>query len=289
MPSSKRSGCQSTEQTQWKLSHQSTPGSDQNPQKTLSELFATSEKPSVRPESIEAEGPSPSKRLKFSHTSPSTTLLPKNITTAEMYSFPPSTPKRNSSTNGAFSESEVIDLTGSPGAGTFKPASTRRKPSGTVRPTVSRPQSGPKKLVVKNLKKAPQADPEQYYNHVWNQLDAALSAIFVGGDMPYSFEELYKGVESLCRQDHAPAVYKKLREKCKQNVSVQVLEPLVQSASAVDTVDTLNAVVKAWSTWMAHLVNFTEPLKWALLTYYRLPSVQFFSTWTDRTSYSLQH
>ena len=252
MPPSKRSSSRPTEKRQWKSSHQDLLGNDQNQQKTISELFATSKIPSARLKNATADGVSPTKRLKFSHpTSPPS----KPLTSAEMYSFPPSNTEQASKTDGKVDGPEVIDLTGSPTGGSPKPTPTRRRPSGTVRPATLKPHKGPRKLVVKNLKETPKADPELYYNQVWKQLDAALSAIFANEKMPYSFEELYKGVESLCRQDHAPAAYRKLREKCKQNVSLRVLEPLVQNASTADAVGTLGAIVKAWSTWTAQLVN----------------------------------
>ena len=251
MPPSKRSSSHSREKRQWKSSHQDLLGNDQNQQKTISELFATSKIPSARLGTATADGVSPTKRLKYSHpTSPPS----KPLTSAEMYSFP-SNIKQTSKTDGTVDGPEVIDLTGSPSGGSPKPTPTRRRPSGIVRPTTLKPHNGPKKIVVKNLKTTPKADPEQYYIQVWKQLDAALSAIFANEETPYSFEELYKGVESLCRQDYAQPVYRKLREKCKQNVSLRVLEPLVQDASTADAVGTLCAIVKAWSTWTAQLVN----------------------------------
>ena len=252
MPPSKRSSSHSREKRQRKSSHQDLLGNDQNQQKTISELFATSKIPSARLGTTTADGVSPTKRLKYSHT---TSPPSKPLTSAEMYSFPPSNTKHTSKADITVDGPEIIDLTGSPTSGSPKPTPTRRRPSGTVRPTTPKPHNGPRKLVVKNLKTTPKADPEQYYNQVWKQLDAALSAIFANEAMPYSFEELYKGVESLCRQDHAPAAYRKLREKCKQNVSLRVLEPLVQHASTADAVGTLGAVVKAWSTWTAQLVS----------------------------------
>lgn len=256
MPSSKRTSSQSTEQSHSRSSHRGPSNSDKNSQRTISELFATSKRLPASVDGTAAVGVPPSKRLKISHSISSPSPPPKNLTPAEMYSFGPSTMSRPiGSIHGVSKKPEVIDLTGSVGDDLPKPALHRRKPSGTVRPMTLKPQSGPRKLVVKNLKKTSQADPEHYYKQVWNQLDTSLSAIFVGGKLPYSLEELYKGVESLCRQDHAPEVYKRLHENCKHNISTRVLEPLLQTASTVETTNTLDAVVKAWATWTGQLVS----------------------------------
>lgn len=122
------------------------------------------------------------------------------------------------------------------------------------RPPNFTPHTGARKLVVKNLRKAPRANPEEYFNRVWGQLDAALSAIFTDEKVPYSNEELYRGVENLCRQDRAPVLFQKLLEKCKHNVTTRVKEPLVAGARTKRSDDILRAVVEAWSRWNTQLV-----------------------------------
>ena len=279
MPPFRRNSSQST-------SHLGLSAKDQKPQKTISELFATSKRPAAGLEDAVAGFAPICKRSKHLHPAPPDSPRPKALTPAEMYSFPPSPSSRTRSTNGIASSSEVIDLTGSPDTGSPAPSPKPRKPTGIIRASALKSQNGPRKLVVKNLKKAPQADPEKYYNQVWNQLDAALSAIFANEHIPYSFEELYKGVESLCRQDHAPALYKKLREKCKHNVSVRVLEPVLKSASiAQENARTLDVVVKAWSTWTDQMVCRTRSSK-RLTNCRRLPFAKYSSTLTGHTSYS---
>ncbi len=288
MPSSKRSSSKSTEQRQ-PNSCRDLKGSDRNPQRTISELFATSKKPIGRPDSIEADGPSPGKRFKLSHLTSSNKSPPMALAPADMYSFPPSTLKPNGHINGFSAEPEVIDLTGSPRASDIKPSPTRRKPSITVRPTALKSQNGPKQLVVKNLRKTPQADPNHYYKQVWNQLDAALSAIFIDGHLPCSLEELYKGVESLCRQNYAPTVYKGLRDKCKHKVTTSVLGSLVQNTSTASPIDVLGAVVEAWSHWKAQLVSGLKLLQRKLLISSRPPFVPYSFTWTGPTFCGPRH
>lgn len=267
MPSSQRSVSQPNEQRHRKVANRGVSGSEQKPQTTISALFAASERLSTRPEAVEDQVLPPNKRPKLGHPESPIKTPPRNIAPTEMYSFTPNTTKCNRDPHIPRKASEVIDLTESSGDGPFKLSSTPRKPTGHVQRTDSKPESGPKKLVVKNLKKTSQTDPEQYYSHVWGRLEAALSAIFAGGTMPYSFEELYRGVESLCRQDRASAVHKQLREKCKHNVSVRILKPLIHGAPSAKPAAVLDVVVKAWLTWMTQLVVFTEePCADALLT-----------------------
>lgn len=246
---------QSNEQRHRKVANRGPLSNEQKPQTTISSLFATLERLPKRPEGVESQALSPNKRPKLLHSDLRKDTVSRKIAPTEMYTFSPSTTKCNHDPNVPRKASEVIDLTESPGDEPFKLSPTSRKSTGHVRRTNLKPQGGPKKLVVKNLKKTSQTDPEQYYNHVWGQLEAALSAIFIDGPMPYSFEELYRGVESLCRQDRASAVYKQLREKCRHNVSVRVLEPLVHHDPSAKPVDVLDIVVKAWLTWTSHLTT----------------------------------
>ena len=219
-------------------------------QKTISELFGTSKTTSAaRSGAPDLQDPSPHKRMKHTHTI--TPVDSSFRTAAAMNSSPPISTGGTRATNAA----EVIDLTGSASPIPSKPSPSRKRLSASIRPTSFAPAGGPTKLLVKNLRTTTKIDPDQYYNRVWNQLDIALSAIFTDEKLPCSLEELYKGVESLCKQGRAPAVYKKLREKCKHNVSVQVLEPLTQHSSASTATDVLESVQKAWLRWKAQLVS----------------------------------
>lgn len=219
-------------------------------QETLLELFGTSKTTAdARSEASDLQDSSPRKRMKHTHTLSSVDRSFR--ATAAMNSSPPTSVGGTRVTNAP----EVIDLTGSPSPAPSKPSPSRRGLGGSIRPTSFAPTGPPKKLLVKNLRTTPRTNPDQYQNHVWNQLDTALSAIFTDEKLPCSLEELYKGVESLCKQDRAPAVYKKLREKCKHNVSVQVLEPLLQQTSASTPTEVLESVQKAWLRWRAQLVS----------------------------------
>ncbi|KAG9714695.1 hypothetical protein KCU73_g16141, partial [Aureobasidium melanogenum] len=80
------------------------------------------------------------------------------------------------------------------------------------------PKNGSTKLVVKTLKPQPAWDANKYFEETWAQLDQALNVIFTQAPVNFSMEELYRGVENLCRQKRADDVYSKLSNRCKQYV-----------------------------------------------------------------------
>ena len=146
----------------------------------------------------------------------------------------------------------LIDLTTSP------PASPRRKSTGKngVSPISSfTPQTGARKIVVKNLRTTPRLNHDDYFKKVWTQLDSALTAILTHGKLAHSLEELYKGVENLCRQDKAQVLYQRLCERCKTHIESSVQQELLQQAKlAANDAELLKAVGQAWSTWSDQLV-----------------------------------
>ncbi|KAL8648946.1 MAG: hypothetical protein Q9210_004692 [Variospora velana] len=148
-----------------------------------------------------------------------------------------------------FSKPNHIDLTNAPAAMT----TVAKKPGGMTRQVDASVQSGPKKLVVKNLRQTPRSDPEKYFKQVLSQLDAALSAILVNERLPYSNEELYRGVENLCRQGRAAPLFKALCEKCKEGISSQFGKPLVTQASTLDYTGILRSVLESWEAWNVRL------------------------------------
>lgn len=210
--------------------------SEAYPQKTISELFATSKKNFA---ADDLSGASPSKKPKRSHSTVSTdgTSAPMQTLRADdRFKFPDSTPPKSV---------EVVDLTVSPNGSPLK--------KGQPRPTAIGPHSGPRKITVNNLRTAVKADPNEYYNTVWKRLEASLLAIFADEKLPYSNEELYRGVETVCRQGRAGPLYEKLKDKCTWNILHNVKEPLVQSAGNDDPVIVLQSVMRAWTRWNKQL------------------------------------
>ncbi|MCJ1468858.1 hypothetical protein MMC07_007488 [Pseudocyphellaria aurata] len=221
-----------------------TSGNDLGPQKTLHGLFGNSKQNSES---------SPNKRLKLSQSTPgidNTRAVPKIKYPGEMYNLD-STNTRARDDGGSTC---TIDLTNSVPSSPHKYSPNRNKATG-IRSAKSRPYTGPRNLVVKNLRETSRTDPNQYYDQVWAQLDAALSAIFRNEKIPCSKEELYRGVETLCRQDRAPPLYGKLWAKCREEIWRWLKEPLMKEALQAKDADTLQVVVEAWSRWSTHLTT----------------------------------
>ncbi|KAI9879867.1 MAG: hypothetical protein M1830_006719 [Pleopsidium flavum] len=242
-------GGKSRSQSKRKLSQQSLQAIESHtPQRSIADLLGGSTK-LLQGLDVSTHEESPSvKRVKYSQscvkpTSPS--HVSEVIPPEKMYNFPSSSSKSNN----------VIDLTTSPTASPSRASHVVRKTNGIVRPTNFTPHTGAKRLVVKNLRKTPRVSQEQYFDQVWEHLDAALAAIFNFEKVPHSLEELYRGVENLCRQDRAPEIYNRLSERCKQYVSGKLKEALVLGARNSKDVDVLRAVVEAWSTWNAQLTT----------------------------------
>ena len=187
----------------------------------------------------------PNKRVKRDHPGfgPNSPLQPKPLDSYGMYTFNPK-------------GSPIIDLTSSSPNGSPRNGSPmHRRTSSAVRPTNFTPRTGAKKLVVKNFRKTQKSSSHDYCNQVWAQVDASLGAIFSERKTPYSLEELYRGVENVCRQDKAESLYQKLCEKCQDHVLQRSKAPLLGEAGGKSDVELLQAVVSAWSTWNAHQVS----------------------------------
>lgn len=227
-----------------KNSSSTSTSSDLGPQRTFHGLFGSSKQ---NPDS------SPSKRLKLNQSTPRidhTRAFPKIKHPGDMYNLDSTSAKARDDGGSICS----IDLTQSPPSSPHKSPPNKNKSIG-IRSANSRPYTGPRNLVVKNLRATPRTDPNQYYDQVWAQLDAALSAIFRNENTTYSKEELYRGVETLCRQDRAPSLYRKLCAKCREEISTWLKKPLVEGPSRTKDVDTLRVVVEAWSRWSTHLAT----------------------------------
>jgi hypothetical protein len=132
--------------------------------------------------------------------------------------------------------------------------------SAAPRPSNFTPHTGAKKLVVKNLRSGPRLNQDAYFEKVWSQLDAALVAIFDRGKPAASLEELYKGAENVCRQGRAAMLAKKLQDKCQEYVSRDLRESLVARTKDGNNVDTLRAVVDAWTAWNSKMVGGNDVL-----------------------------
>jgi cullin-4 len=230
-------------------------------QQTIQELFSTNvqkvaqvTKPldqtaaadaSVSPKTPTTAPSSPGGKRQKLHTAPHapSPSAPSDTLRAEsMYNFP----SRHRPSSGT-----AIDLTDSP---TSSPSPRRSIPRSKA-PANFNPHLGAKKIVVKNLRTTPRSDPKQYLNQTWEKLDKSLDAIFGDTKIPYSLEELYRGVENVCRQGYAAELCGRLEEKAETyasgTVKARQLGDLQKS-----NVDMLEAVVTAWKVWNRHMVCF---------------------------------
>ena len=211
-------------------------------QQSIQDLFVASEKHSHSSHNRPELSPSSKRRKSDAVTlaaPPSSKKIP--LTPEKMYSF------SSKQTSG----STVIDLTKTPP----RNGQSRRLSNGVKPITTMNPHQGAKKLVVKNLKRESAWDPEKYLDQVWTQVDAALTRIFSQDQSSFSMEDLYRGVENVCKQGLAKKVYERLHERCRRHLSETVLVEL-QKKSAQDNVATLNVVLNAWSAWITQVVSY---------------------------------
>lgn len=242
MPSKKKIGANSKENRAQKQPQSKSSSTDETyPAKPIIELLATSKRSPQQSEADDITKLSPNKRLKYDQ-SPNENVTPAAVRTMraeDRFNFSSPIQRRTSG---------VIDLTTDSQNG-----SPRKKKAVGLGTTNITSQAAPRKLIISNRKQTPRTDPDEYYNRFWKQMDAALTAIFFGDRLPYSMEELYKGVEIACRQNRAPLLYKKLCSRCSAHVSDHVKGSLLRSAESNSDIEALSAVVRAWSIWNKQL------------------------------------
>ncbi len=148
-----------------------------------------------------------------------------------------------------------MDLTGA-----MTPTPPRRpanRPAGRVkgRSINAQPFAGAKKLVIKNLRQTPRSSPEELLSRTWSQLDTALTAIFEGRKISGSLEELYRGVENICRHQGGAKLFERLQARCCEHVVGSIQTQLSHLAAAArNDVEVLSAVQAAWTQWKEQVV-----------------------------------
>ena len=207
-------------------------------QQTLQSLFAGQQKPHVNGGITSPN----SKRLR-ADLPPAPTTPPRSLATRDMYTFSSRSPVPNG--NG------VIDLTN----GTPPTSPQAKRVNGAVKPSPGiNPHMGAKKLVVKNLKTNTSWDSKAYLEKIWGQLDAALAVIFKDGHDGFSKEDLYRGVENVCRQGGASTLFSRLDQRCRMHIERDMGEPLREKAGS-DSVTVLKAVLAEWARWKEQMVT----------------------------------
>jgi cullin-4 len=221
--------------------------------KTIKDLFTTQQKPN----SATAPLSPSSKRTKLDSSVKSDSDVVKTppptpaMSTASMYHFPS---KRASIPGNA----EIVDISSSPDN---SPAKAIGQRNGMRKATPNmQANAGPKKLLVKNFKPTRRVDPKIFLDQTWQKVDAALETIFQQGQIDFSLEELYRGVENLCRQGLAKDAKERLVTKCRGYVG-GTLKAKVKDMVGRKHVDVLRATLQAWATWNEQMVSFVNYLE----------------------------
>lgn len=219
--------------------------------KTIKELFTTQSKPNIA--SAAPLSPTGKRTRRDSSPIASTEVAtpPPSISsmdTADMYTFSSKKP-------GMSSNADVVDITSSPDNSPAKMNSQRngmRKAAPNMHAN-----SGPKRLVVKNFKPIRKVDPRAFLDHTWQKIEKALDTIFEQGDIDFSLEELYRGVENVCRQNMAKDVKERLVAKCKDYVG-STLKAKVKDSLSRTSVDVLRTTLQAWAIWNSQMVSLAD-------------------------------
>ena len=227
--------------------------SGEPPQRTISE-FLSSQNQNGRPAAAAADSNdqhpttanNSNKRFRASPppTGSSSSKSPdRSMSSDKMYSFSSGPQPKTTST------------TTTTTANSNGPTLRQQQSPAAAKPGNFTPQTGAKRLVVKNLRSGPKLNQDAYFEKVWTQLQSALETIFDHGKPATSLEELYKGAEKVWRQGRAERLAKKLQERCNEYVSTGLRSPLVAGLEEQTNVQTLRAVINAWATWSSKLVS----------------------------------
>ncbi|KAI5840199.1 Cullin family-domain-containing protein [Morchella snyderi] len=217
------------------------------PQPTIPTLFKSDIHPTPKRPRSKTSTPAPPTTPSTTTTTTTTTI----VTQATMLNFPSST-----------AAPTIIDLTASP--------PPPPPPASAPRPPPFQPHAGTRKLQIKNLRKTTRADPDAYFNTTWGALDAALAAIFAGVKIAASLEELYRGVENICRAERGPQLADRLRKRMDAHVAGKLKAEVVVGVGSSEAV---KEVEKAWRKWNEQL-EMIRSIFLYLDRSYLLPSVK---------------
>jgi len=81
-----------------------------------------------------------------------------------------------------------------------------------------------------------------------------LTSTFNNERLALSNEELYRGVENVCKLGKATQLAQRLFQRCKEHITGEVKQSLVSRVGEKD-VDVVRSVLAAWSLWNKQLVR----------------------------------
>lgn len=221
-----------------------------HPEPTIRDLFTSQQKPNTGA-TAPISPTSKRSRLDSSVKDPAAAIKDKDtkevhaLSTANMYHFP----SKKLDLQGHV---DVVDLSSSPDATPTKSTT----PKNGIRKATPNLQAngGPKRMLVKNFKPVRKVDPKTFLDQVWKKVDGALDTIFAQDKIDFSLEELYRGVENLCRQNLAQDACDRLVKKCEDYVKETLREKVMEMMGRKD-VDVLRGTLQAWTAWNEQLVS----------------------------------
>ncbi|KAF8533344.1 Cullin family-domain-containing protein [Trichophaea hybrida] len=150
-----------------------------------------------------------------------------------------------------------VDLTSSP-ASSSKSHPSSPIPSNNAKPSTPsktlplQRNSGARRLQVRNFRKSTKNNADGYFNTMRESLSTALTAIFDRKNIPMSLEELYRGVENICKAGKAPELFELLKTHCSDYVLDQ-LKPNIMQDIGEDVIHVARVVDMAWTQWEKQL------------------------------------
>jgi cullin-4 len=117
------------------------------------------------------------------------------------------------------------------------------------------PQTGIRKLVIKNLRKTSRTNLKDHYNYVWAEISSALTAVYAGQQPRQPLERLYRNVEDICRNGQAKELFQHLNENCVAHLQDSLLpQILAEVQPGLGVVETLQTVYNGWEIWSSRSV-----------------------------------
>ncbi|KAI9676636.1 MAG: hypothetical protein M1829_002953 [Trizodia sp. TS-e1964] len=140
------------------------------------------------------------------------------------------------------------------------------------------PHAGAKRMVVRTLGAECALGLDDYLEQTWARTDATLAALCTEESIPYSVEDIYRGIESICKQNAAAKMFRKLEARCHRHVKATLRDPLMaNAASGLSDLDIVFAVRAAWLQWSEQTMVLRSIFffmdKFLLLTQTELPPV----------------
>lgn len=116
------------------------------------------------------------------------------------------------------------------------------------------PNTGARKLVIKNLRTKSRLDAGEYYQRTWDELDDTLTSIFKKQIPAAPLEVLCRGVEATCRRGQAEKLALHLQNRCRGYLEKELL-PKIENEAESTNVEALRVVHKYWTEWNKQAVS----------------------------------